>query len=41
MDTRGNYETEDSATTGIVIGILDILAMLTIIAILCTANIKI
>jgi hypothetical protein len=41
METKCNYEKpEDSVATGIVIGIIDILAMIIVITILCTANFR-
>jgi hypothetical protein len=38
MRHRADMERPETATAGIVIGIIDILAMLGVIAFLCTAN---
>jgi hypothetical protein len=40
VGTDGKYERSERATVGIVIGIIDIVVMIIVIAILCTANFK-
>jgi hypothetical protein len=38
MKTRETIDHSETATTGIVIGIIDLLAMIIVIVILCTAD---
>jgi hypothetical protein len=38
METTGDNESSETAAVGIVIGIIDILAMIIVIAILCTMD---
>ena len=38
METKGNLETSDTVSMGIVIGVIDIIVMLGIIAIICTMD---
>ena len=40
MEADGKYERSEKATVGIVIGIIDIVAMIIVIAILCTTNFR-
>ncbi len=38
MKNTGDYEPSEAVTTGIVIGIIDIVAMIVVIAILCLTD---
>jgi hypothetical protein len=40
METDGKYERSERATVGIVIGIIDIVAMIVLIAVLYTTNFR-
>ncbi len=40
METKSNYEDSEKASAGIIIGILDILAMIAIIAFLCSKDLR-
>jgi hypothetical protein len=40
MEVDGKYDRSEKVTMGIVIGIIDIVAMIIVIAILCTMNFR-